>query len=73
MECKILKQLVIGENAASYHKREIPVLVRSLKSSILSLTNSQMDQTIWGEVCAAVRRLELWYVHKDTLSHWPGA
>ena len=27
---------------------EMPVLVRSLKSSILSSTSSRMDKTIWG-------------------------
>ena len=41
----------------------IQVLVRSLKSSVLSLTSSQMDQTIWGVVSAAVGRLGTWGVH----------
>ena len=35
---------------------EIPVLVRSLKSSILSSTNSQLDDTFWGVVSAAVEQ-----------------
>ena len=35
---------------------EIPVLVRSLKSSILSSTNLQMDKTFWGVVSAAVEQ-----------------
>ena len=32
---------------------EMPVLVRSLKSSILSLTSSRMGNTFWGVVSAA--------------------
>ena len=35
-------------------KMEIPVLVRSLKSSILSSTSFQMDKTFWGVGSAAV-------------------
>ena len=35
---------------------EIPVLVRSLKSSILSSTNLQRDKTFWGVVSAAVEQ-----------------
>ena len=35
---------------------EIPVLVRSLKSSILSSTSFQMDKTVWGVVSAAVEQ-----------------
>ena len=35
---------------------EIPVLVRSLKSSILSSTSFQMDKTFWGVVSAAVEQ-----------------
>ena len=34
-----------------------------LKSSILSLTSSQLDQTFWGVVSAAVGRLGTWGVH----------
>ena len=41
----------------------MPVLVCSLKSSILRLTSSQMDQTFWGVVNAAIGRLETWCVH----------
>ena len=37
-------------------KMEIPVLVRSLKSSILSSTSFQMDKTVWGVVSAAVEQ-----------------
>ena len=35
---------------------EIPVLVRSLQSSILSSTSFQMDNTVWGVVSAAVEQ-----------------
>ena len=38
--------------------KEMPALVRSLKSSILRLTSSQMDQTFWGVVSAVLGRLE---------------
>ena len=37
-------------------KMEIPVLVRSLKSSILSSTSFQIDKTVWGVVSAAVEQ-----------------
>ena len=37
-------------------KMEIPVLVRSLKSSILSSTSFQMGQIFWGVVSAAVEQ-----------------
>ena len=37
-------------------KMEIPVLVRSLKSSILSSTSLQMDKTFGGVVSAAVEQ-----------------
>ena len=37
-------------------KMEIPVLVRSLKSSILSSTRFQMGKTFWGVVSAAVEQ-----------------
>ena len=50
---------------------EIPVLVWSLKSSILRLTSSQMDQNFWGVVSAVEGRLRLWGVHWDILFHWP--
>ena len=33
---------------------EIPVLVGSLKSSIVSSTSFQLDKTFWGVVSAAV-------------------
>ena len=35
-------------------KLEMPVLVQSLKSSILSSTSFQMGKTFWGVVSAAV-------------------
>ena len=35
---------------------EIPVLIRSLNSSILSSTSSQLDDTFWGVVSAAVEQ-----------------
>ena len=35
-------------------KMEIPVFVRSLKSSILSSTSFQMGKTFWGVVSATV-------------------
>ena len=47
-------------------KMEIPVLVQSLKSSILSSTSFQMDKTVCGVVSAAVEqhgcsgRREIW-------------
>ena len=37
-------------------KMEIPVLVRSLKSSILSSTSFQLGKTFWGVVSAAVEQ-----------------
>ena len=37
-------------------KMEIPVLVRSLKSSILRSTSFQMGKIFWGEVSAAVEQ-----------------
>ena len=37
-------------------KKEIPVLVRSLKPSILSTTSLQMDKTFWGMGRAAVEQ-----------------
>ena len=37
-------------------KMEIPVLIRSLKSSILSSTTFQMGNTFWGVVSAAVEQ-----------------
>ena len=42
-----------GESAADV-KMEIPVLVRSLKSSILSSTSFQPDETFWWVVSADV-------------------
>ena len=35
---------------------EIPVLVGSLKLSILSSTSLQMDKTFWGVVSATVKQ-----------------
>ena len=43
-----------GRLSAAEVKKEMPVLLRSLKSSILSSTSSQMDDIFWGEVSAAV-------------------
>ena len=43
------------ESAADV-QMEIPVLVRSLKSSILSSTSFQMGKTFWGVVGAAVEQ-----------------
>ena len=37
-------------------KMEVPVLVRSLKSSILSSTSFQMGKTFWGVLSAAVEQ-----------------
>ena len=37
-------------------KMEIPVHVQTLKSSILSLTSSQMDKTFWGVISVAVEQ-----------------
>ena len=37
-------------------KTEMPVLIRSLKSSILSSTSFQMDKTFWGVVSAVVEQ-----------------
>ena len=46
-----------GESwSAADVKLEIPVLVRSLKSSILSSTSFQMGKTFWGVVSAAVEQ-----------------
>ena len=49
----VLKVLI---ESAAYVKMEIPVLVRSLKSSILSSTSFQMGKTFWGVVSAAVEQ-----------------
>ena len=47
----------ITKGRRSLHgKMEIPILVRSLKSSILSSTSFQMDKTFWGVVSAAVEQ-----------------
>ena len=43
------------ESAADF-KMEIPVLVQSLKSSILSSTSFQIGKTFWGVVSAAVQQ-----------------
>ena len=45
----------LGVSAADV-KMEIPVLIRSLKSSILSSTSFQMGKTFWGVVSAAVEQ-----------------
>ena len=37
-------------------KMEIPVLLQSLKSSILSSTSFQMGKTFWGVVSAGVEQ-----------------
>ena len=41
---------------AAHVKMEVPVLIRSLKSSILSSTSSQLDDTFWGVGSAAVEQ-----------------
>ena len=46
----------LNKLSAADVKMEIPVLVRSLKSSILSSTSFQMDKTVWGVVSAAVEQ-----------------
>ena len=35
----------------------IPVLIQSLKSSMLSTTSHQMDKTSWAVVCATVEQV----------------
>ena len=50
-----LSNTLSGGSAADV-KMEIPVLVRSLKSSILSSTRFQMDKTVWGVGSAAVEQ-----------------
>ena len=52
-------------------KMEIPVLVRSLKSSILSSTSLQMDKTFWGVVRAAVEQSRLMEMGNDSLEADP--
>ena len=47
------------QNSAADVKMEIPVLVRSLKSSILSSTSLQMGKTFWGVVIYAVEQSRL--------------
>ena len=42
-----------SHKSAADVKMEIPVLVRSLKTSILSATSLQMDKTFWGVTSAA--------------------
>ena len=44
------KVIKMTEQSAADVKMEIPVLVRSLKSSILSSTSFQMGKTFWGVV-----------------------
>ena len=44
------------DDSAAGVKMEIPVLVRSLKSSILSSTSLQRDKTFWGVASAAVEQ-----------------
>ena len=46
----------ISVQSAADVKMEIPVLVRLLKSSILSSTSFQMGKTSWGVVSAAVEQ-----------------
>ena len=40
--------------SAASVKMEIPALIRSLKSSILSSTSFQLDKTFWGVISAAI-------------------
>ena len=51
----IYLSLTISLKSATYVKMEIPVLVRSLKSSVLSSTNFQMGKKK-GVVSAAVEQ-----------------
>ena len=61
---KIAEQLLKqSQRAPAYVKMEIPVLLWSLKSSVLSLTSFQIDQTFWRVASAAVGRLGTWGVH----------
>ena len=50
-------------------KMEIPVLVRSLKSSILSSSSSQLNETFWGVVSAAVEQSRR---HANTVAQGDG-
>ena len=61
--CKIKSTGKFGKTGNKYRvksaavvKMEIPVLVRSLKSSITSLNSVQMGKTFWGVVSAAVEQ-----------------
>ena len=58
-------------STAAYVNTETPVLPQSLKASIMRLESSQMDQTFWGVVSAAVRSLGPLGVRWDTLLPWP--
>ena len=51
----IIRQLIFSWSVADV-KMEIPVLVQSLKSSILSSTSFQMGKTFWGVASAAVEQ-----------------
>ena len=46
----------VNWRSAADVKMEIPVLVRSLKSSILSSTSFQMGKAFWGVVSVAVEQ-----------------
>ena len=58
MECLVIEKILIRDVHKSMAdvKMEIPVLVRSLKSSIFSSTGFQMDSTFWGVMSAAVEQ-----------------
>ena len=43
--------------SSAHVKMEVPVLIQSLKSSILSLTSFQLDKTFQGVGSAAVEQL----------------
>ena len=57
MECsRSIQQTTLKLESAADVKMEIPVLVQSLKSSILSSTSFQMVKNFWGVVSAAVEK-----------------
>ena len=53
---KVLKNIGKKSKSAADVKMEIPVLVQSLKSSILSSTNFQKNKTFWSVVSAAAEQ-----------------
>ena len=49
--------MVVIISSAADIQLAVPVLVQSLKSSILGLNNFQLDDTFWGVGSAAVEQL----------------